>query len=135
LNCYFCTNENMLKKNIFSSLIAMVILFLSFAAPKTFSVFHIPDIPHLDKFVHTTMYFSLTFALILENRRLLVNIKNYIFLASIPFIFGTAIEFLQSLFTTSRSGDFFDVCFNIFGILLAIFTWLLYKCVFNPQSK
>lgn len=135
MNRYFCTNRKMLKKNRFSIIVALVILFLSFAAPKTLSVFHVPDIPHLDKYVHTLMYFTLTFIMILENRNLLINTKNYIILSSIPAIFGTAIEFMQTIFTTFRTGDFFDACFNIFGILLANLAWLLYKRLFNPQSK
>jgi VanZ family protein len=125
----------MVKKNIFSFLIALVILFLSFTGQETFNKLNIPHIPHLDKIVHSGMYFVFTLTLIFENRSLLTNVKNYLILATIPIFFGTLIEFLQTLLTRTRTGDFFDVCFNVVGVILAIFVWVLFKKRRNPEVK
>lgn len=124
----------MVRKNIFSIIIAIAILFLSFAGPSTFSKINIPDIPYLDKIVHSGMYFIFTLALVAENRSSLKTTKNYLFLATIPFLFGSAIEILQSLLTNTRTGDFFDACFNLAGILLAIVFWLLIRRVFRTVN-
>jgi len=125
----------MVKKNILSIAIALVIIFLSFAGPGTFNKLNLTDIPHLDKIVHSGMYFVLMLALIFENRILLTSAKKYIILSTIPFLFGTAIELLQSLLTTYRTGDFFDICFNIVGIFLAIIVWIIFKKLRNPEFK
>jgi VanZ family protein len=125
----------MVKKNILSSVIALAILFLSFTGPGTFNKLNIPDIPHLDKMAHAVMYFVLMSALIFENRTLLTSAKKYLILSTIPVVFGTVIEFLQSLFTSNRTGDFFDVCFNILGVSLAILIWILFKRIRNSLTK
>lgn len=125
----------MVKKNILSSIIALVILFLSFTGPGTFNRLDIPDIPYLDKLVHAAMYFVLMSALIFENRELLTSAKKYFILSSIPVLFGISIEILQSLLTTNRTGEFFDVCFNILGISLAILVRILFKHLRNPHIK
>jgi VanZ family protein len=117
----------MVRKNIISSIIAIVILILSLTGQSTFNRFNIPVIPHLDKIVHASMYFALMSALIYENRSILKGPKNYFVLATIPLIFGAAIEMMQSLFTSARSGDIFDLAFNLAGILFAIVLWLLVK--------
>jgi VanZ family protein len=123
----------MVKKNIFSLLIALVILFLSFTRQETFNKLNIPPIPHLDKMVHSVMYFVFTLALIFENRTLLTSVKNYLILATIPVFFGTLIEFLQTLLTRTRTGDFFDACFNVIGVILAIIVWVIFKKFRNPE--
>jgi VanZ family protein len=125
----------MIKRNIFSLLVALVIIFLSFTGQETFSKFNIPPIPHLDKIVHSGMYFVFTLALIFENRTLLSSVKNYLILATIPIFFGTLIEFLQTLLTRTRTGDFFDACFNVVGVILAIFVWVLFKKYRNSEVK
>jgi VanZ family protein len=125
----------MIKKNIFSFLIALVILFLSFTGQETFSKLNIPRIPHLDKMVHSGMYFVFTLTLIFENRSFLINIKNYVILAIIPVFFGTLIEVLQPLLTTSRTGDFFDACFNTIGVILAIIVWGIFNKIRHSEVK
>lgn len=125
----------MVRKNILSSIIAIVILILSLTGQSTFSRFNIPVIPHLDKIVHASMYFALMSALIYENRSVLKGPKNYFVLATIPLIFGAAIEMMQSLFTSARSGDIFDLAFNLAGILFAIALWLLVKRIWVFPAK
>lgn len=117
----------MVRKNIISSLIAIVILILSLTGQSTFSRMNIPPIAYLDKLVHASMYFALMSALIFENRVILKGPKNYFILATIPFIFGVTIEIMQTVFTTDRSGDILDVVFNLAGIIFAVGMWLLVK--------
>ena len=117
----------MVRKNLFSLIIALVILILSFTSSGTFNRLHIPHIPNLDKIVHVCMYFSLMLALVIENRSILSDVKSYIILASIPVLFGGIIEIMQSMFTTSRTGDIMDFCFNVAGIILSVVVWLLLK--------
>lgn len=117
----------MIRKNIISSLIALVILILSLTGQSTFSRLNIPPIPYLDKLVHAAMYCTLMAALIYENRSILKGPKNYFILATIPLIFGAAIEMMQTLFTPDRSGDIVDEAFNLTGILLAVTIWLLVR--------
>ena len=117
----------MIKKNILSLFIAVVILFLSFARAETFSAVNVFGLQHLDKVVHFTMYFTFTIVLLFENRLIIKNAKSLLVLSVIPFIFGSLIEILQSWLTTSRRGDFFDVLINLIGIFLAAAAWSLYQ--------
>jgi VanZ family protein len=117
----------MIRKNIISSLIAIVILILSLTGQSTFGRLNIPPIPYLDKIVHASMYFALMSALIYENRAILKGPKNYFILATIPLIFGAAIEIMQTIFTADRTGDIFDEVFNLTGIILAVVLWLFVK--------
>jgi VanZ family protein len=121
----------MIRKHIFSAIIAIVILFLSFTRPSTFEKIDLPDIPYLDKIVHAGMYFVFTLVLVAESRSSLKTAKNYLVLASIPFLFGSTVEILQSLLTKSRTGDIFDACFNLAGIVLAISAWLIFRRLFK----
>jgi VanZ family protein len=125
----------MVRKNILSICVALVIIFLSFTGAGTFGKLHLPAIPHLDKYVHVIMYFSLMFALILENRSLLVSVKNYLILATIPVFFGGMIEVLQSMFTTTRTGDILDFCADAAGIALSVLVWLAIKRFLRPGVR
>jgi hypothetical protein len=117
----------MVRKNIISSIIAIIILILSLTGQSTFSKLSIPPIPYLDKIVHASMYFALMSALIFENRAILKGPKNYFILATIPLIFGAAIEMMQTVFTADRTGDILDEVFNLSGIILSVGLWLLVK--------
>jgi VanZ family protein len=125
----------MVRKNILSVCIALVIIFLSFTGAGTFSRLHLPAIPDLDKFVHAIMYFTLMFALIIENRSQLVSVKSYIILATIPVFFGGLIEVLQSMFTTTRTGDILDFCANAAGIILSVVVWIVIKRFLKPSVR
>jgi hypothetical protein len=117
----------MIKKNIFSIITALIILFLSFAKAETFSMFDNLGVRQLDKLVHACMYFAFMLVLLYENRLAVKNTGSLFILAIIPFIFGTLIEFCQSWFTLTRKGDFFDAFSNLIGIFFAIATWLLFQ--------
>lgn len=124
----------MVKKNILPLVIAVIILLLSLGRAETFGKINVLGIKHADKIVHAGMYFVLTMALLYENRTLIINAKRLLLLTTIPLLFGTLIEFLQSWLTTTRQGDFFDVCFNLIGIVLATIIWRLLKVLFKSDN-
>jgi VanZ family protein len=121
----------MLKKNVFSILVALIILYLSLSNPHTFDKVPIIKIPHFDKIVHFLMYFDLMSVIIFENRKLINNVRQLLLISLIPLFYGILMEVLQSVLTTSRTGDIFDVLFNTIGI----FTSLLLSIWINPFMK
>lgn len=125
----------MIRKNLFSIIVAAAILFLSFTGPGTFSSLNIPKIPYLDKLVHAGMYFTFMLALIIDNRATLKSTRNYLILSAIPFVFGSAIEIFQSLLTKYRTGDILDACFNLIGIVFASLVWIAAKRLFPGKLK
>lgn len=77
------------------------------------------DIPHLDKLVHFTFYFVFTVLgslSYIEHKTILVDFKKVALLFFVIAIgYGTIIEVLQYVVTTTRNGDFFDFLANSFG--------------------
>jgi VanZ family protein len=117
----------MIKKNLFSIILALIILYLSLTPGDSFNKISIFNIPQFDKFVHSLMYFTLMSVLIFENRKLLKNIPEMTRMAVIPLTYSIIIEILQSLFTSTRSGSLYDVVFNLAGIAIALILWLNVK--------
>jgi VanZ family protein len=81
------------------------------------------NIPNLDKCVHT--FFHLVFTLVwfmFFNKQIQINtiFKPLLYSVVFSFVFGITIEILQSLITTTRSADVFDVIANTIGSLAAI---------------
>ncbi len=71
----------MIKNNIFSILISLVILYLSLANAKTFEEIGFFDVPYLDKFVHFGLYFLFMSVIILEHRNSFSNTRQIIIVA------------------------------------------------------
>lgn len=117
----------MLRKNIFSFLVALIILYLSLANSHTFDAVPLINIPYFDKFVHFGMYFGLMSAIIFEHRKTLNKITDLFLAGLIPLFYGILIEILQSTITVTRSGSFYDALADCAGILFSIFLWLLIK--------
>ena len=117
----------MLKKNIFSIIVALLIVYLSLADSNTFEKISFPKIPYMDKIVHFGMYFTLMSFIIFENRKFFKNTVSLFLIALIPFFYSVLLEILQSAFTVSRSGSFYDIIFNTAGIFASILLWLWIK--------
>lgn len=91
----------------------------------------IPDfkIPHLDKIVHFTMYFTLQFLILTEYYKNYNNkysfTKILIITTSISIMYGLVMEYLQGYLFTSRTASFYDFIANsagaIIGTILVIF--------------
>lgn len=121
----------MIKKNLFSILVALIILYLSLASSDTFKNVPFSNIPNLDMLVHFGMYFGLMAAIIFDNRKTIKSNKQVFLLALIPFFYGILMEIFQAVLTVSRFASIYDVMANSTGIVVSIFVWLLVK----PQIK
>ena len=116
----------MIKRNLFSILTALIIMYLSMANAHTFDKVPI-NIPNFDKFVHFGMYFSFMSVLIFENRKAIKSTGNLFLIGLIPFFYGIIIEIMQSTLTSTRTGSIFDAMANLAGILISIFLCLLIR--------
>jgi VanZ family protein len=117
----------MVKKNIFSILVALFIMYLSLTSQDTFDNVSVFNIPFFDKIAHFGMYFSLMSVIIFENRKSLKSTSQLFLISLIPLFYGILMEILQSTLTDSRSGSFYDVVFNSAGILVSLLLWLWIK--------
>jgi VanZ family protein len=125
----------MIKKNIFSILVALVILYLSLASSDTFDEVPLFNIPYLDKIVHIGMYFGLMMVIIFEHRKSLENNKQLFITALIPFSYGILMELLQGSVTSTRSADFYDVISNTSGILISVLLWIWVKPLMKEKIR
>ncbi len=117
----------LVKRNIFSILVALIIMYLSLANSDTFEEVSIFNTPFVDKIVHFGMYFGLMSVIIFEYRKTLKSTGSLFLIALIPFFYGILMEILQSTLTTSRFASFYDVLFNSAGILVSLLLWLWIK--------
>jgi VanZ family protein len=125
----------MIKKNKFTILIAMVIVYLSLAGSLTFGQGGIINIPYIDKIGHFGLYFILMSVIILEHKDSFQNTRQILLVALIPFFFGTLMEFLQMTITTDRKGEILDALSNSIGITVAMFLWLFFKPYYKQELR
>jgi len=114
----------MIKKNIFSILVALIIMYLSLTSSDTFDKVPLYNIPYFDKIVHFGMYFVLMSVIIFENRKTFQSTRFVFLTGLIPLFYGILMEVLQATLTISRSGSVYDVVFNLAGILVSLILWL-----------
>jgi len=114
----------MIKKNKFSILVALFIMYLSLANSSTFEKVSVFNFPFFDKIVHFGMYFGLMATIIFENRKNLKNIRALFLVSLISLSYGILMEVLQATLTVSRSGSFYDVIADFAGIIVSVLIWL-----------
>lgn len=119
----------MIKKNILSVSVSLIIMYLSLTNSKNFA--DIPTFKLADKLVHTAMYFVFMGLIMFENRKSLLSGKQLFIAGLIPLFYGILMEILQGTLSKTRTASVSDALFNAFGILLAIFMWQWIK----PFSK
>jgi VanZ family protein len=102
-------------------------MYLSMANSHTFDKVPIINIPNIDKVVHFGMYFGLVSVIILENRKTLKGPYSLLLIAFIALFYGVLIELMQSAFTVTRTGNFYDALSDFAGILVSILLWLWIK--------
>lgn len=124
----------MIRKNIFSIVVALIILYLSLTSSRTFDRVPLFKIPHLDKIVHFLMYAGLMSVILFENRKTLILHRQIFLTALIPFFYGILMELLQAAFTETRSGSIYDALFNSAGIISAVLLWLYIKPLIFGKS-
>jgi VanZ family protein len=117
----------MIRKNKFTILTALIILYLSLAGTQTFGQGAFLNIPYIDKIGHFSLYFILMAVIILEHQNSLLDTRYLLLIALIPFCFGVLIEFLQMTITSDRKGEILDAASNSAGITSALFLWLFIK--------
>lgn len=117
-------------KNHWKSIIwAAFILILCGIPGNQINKVKIIDIPHFDKIVHLSFYFTFTLLLISENNPQKQNrkiaIKAIFIAAIISMIYGVLIEILQKTLFTNRGAEIWDVVANAFGFILAALSYRL----------
>jgi len=117
----------MIKKNIFSILVALIIMYLSLANSHTFDKAPFINVPNFDKVVHLGMYFGLMSVIILENRKTIKSRGHLYLIGLIPLLYGILMEILQATLTLTRSGSFYDALADAAGVFLSILLWLWLK--------
>ncbi len=110
----------MLKKNIFSIVTAMIIMYLSMTSSHTFDKVPAFKIPGFDKFVHFAMFFGLMLVITIEHRKSIRSVSNLFLISLIPLSYGILIEILQRNLTVTRNGDFYDAIADSAGIFVSI---------------
>jgi VanZ family protein len=125
----------MIRKNIFSILVALLLLYLSLTNSEKFERVQLIKIPYIDKLVHFGMYFVMMSVIIIEHRKNLRNPVNLLLFALIPLSYGILMEILQTTFTRTRSGDLIDAVFDAGGIIASILLWLLIKPLFKENIR
>jgi VanZ family protein len=125
----------LLKKNIYTITVSLIILYLSLATPKSIISTGIFDIPHFDKLAHFGLYFLLMATMILEHRRSLTDTRKLLMMSLIPLFFGVAIEFIQSFFTRDRTGEILDAIADAAGIAAAVLLWIFFRPYYLLKEK
>jgi VanZ family protein len=123
-----------IKKNILSIITASLIFYLSLENAETLDKVSIFSFPHIDKIVHFGMYFSLMLCLLYEHRTTNKEFRGQLLMAIIPLVYGITLEFFQSNFTATRSGDIIDGLFNFFGIVAALSGWRIYFILIKKED-
>lgn len=124
----------MIRKNIFTIITSLIIIYLSLAGSLTFSSSAFINIPYIDKIGHFGLYFILMSVIILEHRNSFNNTRQLILIALIPFFFGTLMEILQLLITSDRRGEILDAASNTAGITAALFLWLFIRPYYRKTN-
>ena len=94
------------------------------------------EVPLLDKIVHSVFYAvatTLACLFLRERSKGKIPMRSVlIYSAVFMLIYGTAIEVIQTKYTTSRSGEILDFTANSIGIIIALIA--VGKC-FSPNSR
>ena len=112
----------MLKKNILSISVTLLIIYLSLAPADNFDQVDI-NIPYLDKFIHFIMYLTLMSVIIFENRKKIKDFRQIVLFAIFPVFLGISLEILQMLSGSGRTGNIYDVLANVSGVFMAFILW------------
>lgn len=125
----------MVKKNIYSFLVALIIMYLSLAGSDAFEKVPFYYFQGIDKVVHAGMYFTLMSVIVLEHKIEKSVLPKLLLVSVIPLSYGIIMEFCQSLLTTTRSASIYDAFANLAGILLAVFAFYIYERKIRTSSK
>jgi VanZ family protein len=125
----------MIRKNKFTLLTAVVIIYLSLSGSQTFGSGSFINIPYIDKIGHFGFYFLLMAVIILEHKSSFRDTRHLLLVSLLPLAFGICMEFMQILLTSDRKGEFLDALSDCAGIMAATFLWLVYKPYYRDPVK
>ena len=117
----------MIKKNIFSIIVALIILYLSVSGSENYDNISIFNFPGADYLVHFIMYFVFMGVIVFEHRKDIYKISRLFLISLIPLFYGALMELLQLLFTVSRTGSWYDLLFNLTGIIASVIICITIK--------
>lgn len=123
----------MIRKNLFSIVVALVILYLSLANSSTFDNVPVFNIPYMDKIVHFGMYFALMSAIIFENRRSVMKNEKLLIASVVSLSYGILMEFLQAYLTSTRSGNFYDALADLAGVVISVIIWMFIRSRYREK--
>lgn len=110
----------------FSILLTCVIVVLSLLPAKDFPFDSVYKIPHIDKFVHITMYGSLGFVALMECRCTNRCLGLYTLVLSGILFASLLIEIVQATLIASRGAEWFDLLANSLGLSAAYIAFRLF---------
>jgi VanZ family protein len=125
----------MIRKNIFSILVTLLLLYLSLTNSEKFAKVQLTNLPNIDKMVHFGMYFIMMSVIIIEHGKSIRNPRNLFLTALIPLSYGILMEILQLTLTATRSGNFYDALSDAAGILASVLLWLLIKPIIKEPVR
>jgi len=87
-------------------------------------------IPHLDKLVHTGLFFVFailnSFGAAKQTRKKWTGLGVHLAIFSAGILAGSTSELMQHYFFPLRTASISDMIFNIFGTIFGIIAWVLY---------
>lgn len=107
---------NILKTYWRTIILIIIILCLSLLNVNKMVPEEIHFYKHFDKFVHFTMYLTLSFVFFIENYQNKNSLRK-IWIIFDTILLGIIIEFVQYLLTNYRTGNIYDAIFNTFGVM------------------
>jgi VanZ family protein len=119
----------MIKKNILSILVAVLIAYLSLSESDNFNKVSFLNFPGADKIVHFLMYFAFMSVIVFENRKNIGKIPALLLISLIPFFYGALMEVLQTLLTSTRIGSALDLLSDLAGVLFTVVICLIIRPV------
>ena len=125
----------MIKRNIFSIIVALVILYLSVSGSENYDKISIFNFPGADYIVHFIMYFVLMGVIVFEHRKEIYKISRLFLISLIPLFYGALMELLQLLFTVSRTGSWYDLLFDFAGIITSVIVCISIKPIRKELIK
>ena len=108
-----------IKQYYKSTIIGLLILWLSLSGSKSLIPGRMLSIPYIDKMGHFVMYMFFSAILLLDSCRWQTSRSLRYIILLIPLFFGALMEMLQ-MTTTTRKAEFMDMAANIGGIVAGI---------------
>ncbi len=121
----------LLKYSLLAAIVWTLIIFILCCTPgKYVPTAHWLELLSFDKFVHASIFFTLTFLWLLvgfKKNKLSLSFMIFIIIACIGY--GGLLEIMQAKVFSERSGDWLDFIANSFGCLMGV--WFFSKQKFR----